>query len=86
MKEQESTELLKYLFGHASQAQYVCTIKWENAGDLILWDNTCVMHRATHGDFEGRAKRDMRRTTVHDSSSTAWGLNEVGSAYRAGFP
>jgi len=33
------------------------------------------MHRATGGSFEGKFVRDMRRTTVHDDSSTAWGLN-----------
>lgn len=33
------------------------------------------MHRAAGGSFEGKFKRDMRRTTVHDNSSTAWGLN-----------
>ena len=39
-------------------------------------DNTAVMHRAAGGSFEGNHVRDLRRTTVHDSSSTAWGLNE----------
>ena len=35
-----------------------------------------VMHRAVGGSFEGKYKRDMRRTTVHDPSIHAWGLNE----------
>lgn len=39
-------------------------------------DNTAVMHRAAGGSFEGKHVRDLRRTTVHDASSTAWGLNE----------
>jgi alpha-ketoglutarate-dependent 2,4-dichlorophenoxyacetate dioxygenase len=34
------------------------------------------MHRAAGGSFEGKYARDMRRTTVHDGSSYAWGLNE----------
>lgn len=33
------------------------------------------MHRACGGEFEGKHIRDMRRATVLDSSSTAWGLN-----------
>lgn len=41
--------------------------------DTILWDSTAVMDRA--GEFAGEYRRDMRRTTVHDSSSQAWGLN-----------
>lgn len=51
-----------------------------------MWDNTCVMHRATLGAFEGKFKRDMRRTTVHDASSYAWGLNKVGDTWRSGLP
>lgn len=35
-----------------------------------------MMHRAAGGSFEGKHVRDLRRTTVHDASSTAWGLNE----------
>ena len=42
------------------------------------WGSTCVMHRAGKGTFAGKYKRDLRRTTVHDSSSQAWGLNGVG--------
>jgi alpha-ketoglutarate-dependent 2,4-dichlorophenoxyacetate dioxygenase len=53
---------------------------------VIVWDNTFVMHRAAPGGFEGKAKRDLRRTTAHDASSTAWGLNNVGSTWRAGLP
>lgn len=33
------------------------------------------MHRACGGEFEGKYIRDMRRATVFDASSTAWGLN-----------
>lgn len=59
--------------------------QWTDVSDLILWDNTCVMHRATGGSFEGKYVRDMRRATVHDSSPHAWGLNPPSSA-RMGFP
>lgn len=43
------------------------------------------MHRASGGSYEGKYVRDMRRATVHDSSSMAWGLNQVSTA-RQGFP
>lgn len=43
------------------------------------------MHKACRGSFEGKFVRDMRRATVHDSSSTAWGLNEQ-TDFRAGMP
>ncbi|KAJ5540328.1 alpha-ketoglutarate-dependent 2-4-dichlorophenoxyacetate dioxygenase [Penicillium frequentans] len=76
LEEGESRALFERLFRHATQAKYVLRVRWENAGDLVLWDNTSVMHRAVGGEFEGKYRRDMRRATVHDGSSSAWGLNE----------
>jgi alpha-ketoglutarate-dependent 2,4-dichlorophenoxyacetate dioxygenase len=76
ISKEASDELLKTLMEHATQEKYTFSVKWENEGDLIVWDNTCVMHRS--GRFDGGYVRDMRRTTVHDASSTAWGLNQRG--------
>lgn len=81
----ESTDLVERLLRHASQPKYVLRVDWENNGDLVIWDNTCVMHRAAGGAYEGKHKRDMRRTTVHDTSSHAWGLNER-TTKRMGLP
>lgn len=72
----ESDTLVKELLDHCTQEKYTFSVKWENEGDMIIWDNTCCMHRS--GKFEGGYVRDMRRTTVHDGSSTAWGVNRVG--------
>lgn len=47
-------------------------------------DNTCVMHKACGGSFQGRYIRDMRRATIYDSSSTAYGLNTFWSRTREG--
>jgi alpha-ketoglutarate-dependent 2,4-dichlorophenoxyacetate dioxygenase len=74
----ESDALLERLISHATQEKYTIEVPWHGVGDLVMCDNTRVMHRATGGSFDGRFKRDMRRTTVHDGSSTAWGLNERG--------
>ncbi|CAK4031155.1 taurine catabolism dioxygenase [Lecanosticta acicola] len=82
---EKSQALIEQLYNHCCQQKYVVSIPWENAGDMILWDNTCVMHRSTGGSFEGKYARDMRRATVHDSSTQAWGLNEQ-SVERMGFP
>jgi len=73
---QEGQEILDRLIKHCTQPKYTVSVSWHDPGDMIVWDNTCVMHRATGGAFEGRYRRDLRRTTVHDASSTAWGLNE----------
>lgn len=73
---EKSAALFDHLFKHATREANTVEIEWQKPGDLVLWDNTCTMHRAVGGPFLRKYKRDMRRTTVHDSSSTAWGLNE----------
>jgi alpha-ketoglutarate-dependent 2,4-dichlorophenoxyacetate dioxygenase len=74
---EDSTALLKKLMDHCTQERYVASVPWENPGDVIIWDNTCVMHRSGPYAGAGKYKRDLRRTTVHDSSHQAWGLNEL---------
>lgn len=85
MEPSESRALIDRLYSHAIQPKYVVEIEWEGVGDLVIWDNTCTMHRAIGGEFERKYRRDMRRVTVHDSSSQAWGLNEH-SNVRQGLP
>ncbi|KAF2012472.1 taurine catabolism dioxygenase [Aaosphaeria arxii CBS 175.79] len=75
LPENESNALLKKLMDHVTSPKHVLHVDWINTGDMIAWDNTCVLHRATGGGFEGKHIRDVRRTTVHDDSPTAWGLN-----------
>ncbi len=76
----KSADLIARLNRHATQDKYTVSVPWLGPGDLIIWDNRCVMHRATGGSFEGRYRRDMRRTTVHDDSPTAWGVNSPETA------
>lgn len=83
--EAKSDALLKRLLDHTTQEKYRTSVAWENPSDLIIWDNTCVLHRAGSGTFAGKFKRDLRRTTVHDASSTAWGLNDPSLSKRPGF-
>lgn len=75
--------LRERLYRHATQDRYVVSVDWDHEGDLVIWDNTCVMHRATPGEYEGKYPRDMRRATVHDGSSQAWGLNDRTAARQA---
>lgn len=72
----ERDELFQQLYQHAMQPQYTVEIEWQSPGDLVIWDNTCTMHRAVGGEFLRKYRRDMRRVTVHDGSESAWGLNE----------
>ncbi|KAF4866600.1 Alpha-ketoglutarate-dependent 2,4-dichlorophenoxyacetate dioxygenase [Colletotrichum siamense] len=74
LSEDEGRERLDFLYKHVTQEKYVVSIPWTEVGDLVMWDNTCTLHRGT--PVVGSHKRDMRRATVLDSGAEAWGLNE----------
>jgi alpha-ketoglutarate-dependent 2,4-dichlorophenoxyacetate dioxygenase len=59
--------LLHDLNTHATQRDYVYSHKWA-AGDLVIWDNRCTMHRGRPHDEN--APRDLRRATTLDVGST----------------
>ncbi|KAI0193095.1 alpha-ketoglutarate-dependent 2,4-dichlorophenoxyacetate dioxygenase [Astrocystis sublimbata] len=82
---EDSWDLVKKLNAHATQDKYVVAVSWRDVSDMVIWDNRAVLHRAGPGTFEGRFIRDLRRTTVHDDSPTAWGLNEPGTPFSAFF-
>jgi alpha-ketoglutarate-dependent 2,4-dichlorophenoxyacetate dioxygenase len=64
---EEGRQLLRELIEFATQPQFVRAVSWKQAGDLVIWDNRCTMHRAT--PFEDTVyRRDMRRTTVFDAA------------------
>jgi alpha-ketoglutarate-dependent 2,4-dichlorophenoxyacetate dioxygenase len=61
----EGLALITKLIELATRPQFVYRLKWQDPGDLVIWDNRCTMHRAT--PFEDTVhRRDMRRTTVYD--------------------
>ncbi|WYZ35907.1 hypothetical protein EsH8_X_000554 [Colletotrichum jinshuiense] len=74
LEEAAGREKLEFLYRHATQEKFVVSVPWKRAGDLVMWDNTCTLHRGT--PVVGSHKRDMRRATVLDGGSEAWGLNE----------
>jgi len=59
--EDEAQDLLDELIEHATQRKFVYHHEWK-VGDLVMWDNRCVMHYAVH-DY-GDAPREMHRVTV----------------------
>ncbi len=58
----ESLPLITWLQEFSVMERYTYRHVWQS-GDMILWDNRCVMHRATWYDGE-RYKRLMNRTTL----------------------
>ena len=61
MTREESRPIIEYLVGVGSSLDLTMRHSWE-PGDVVMWDNRCVMHFAIH-DY-GDAKRDMQRVTV----------------------
>jgi taurine dioxygenase len=66
----EAGELLFTLMSHATQRQFVYVHEWSE-GDLVVWDNRCLMHTATWYDAEHQ-KRLMWRTTVSGNPGPAY--------------
>jgi alpha-ketoglutarate-dependent 2,4-dichlorophenoxyacetate dioxygenase len=58
----EARAYIRDLTEHATQPDFVYSHKWR-VGDLVMWDNRTVMHRATRfRDLE--EVRDLRRTSL----------------------
>jgi taurine dioxygenase len=57
----ESDALLEELWAHATRDEFVWGHDWR-AGDLIVWDNRCTMHR--RDAFDPTFRRVMHRTQI----------------------
>jgi alpha-ketoglutarate-dependent 2,4-dichlorophenoxyacetate dioxygenase len=64
----ESRAFIAWLNEFATQPQFVYSHAWRD-GDLVIWDNRAVLHRATAYDTH-RHKRLMQRTTVGGDAMT----------------
>jgi len=69
MPTDEARALLRDLLERATTSERVYTHRWR-AGDLVMWDNRCVLHRGRPWD-ENRYRRVMHRTTVAGAGPTA---------------
>ena len=58
---EDSEALLDAVWAHATQERFAWYQKWR-AGDLILWDNRCVMHR--RDAFDENLRRLRHRTQI----------------------
>jgi taurine dioxygenase len=62
MAQAEADEILDVLFEQQIRPAFVYRHRWRDR-DLVMWDNRCVIHRAT-GGFEYPDVRTMHRTVV----------------------
>src|SRR3954470_20894260 len=65
LPKEEGDALLAELYRHIIKPEFVYTHHWQ-AGDLLLWDNCAVQHKATF-DYDLPLRRLMHRTTVRGS-------------------
>lgn len=61
MSLEDSEALLNRLWAHASQEDLAWFQKWK-VGDLLIWDNRCVMHKRTA--FDPNERRLLYRTQI----------------------
>ena len=81
----DGAALLDELMAHYTSPQFVYVHEW-TVGDLIIWDNRCLVHSATW--FDGAAEqRMMWRTTVrgnpgaiYDGEARSWVEKELATA------
>jgi alpha-ketoglutarate-dependent 2,4-dichlorophenoxyacetate dioxygenase len=69
MPTDEARGLLRELLVAATRQELVYSHRWR-VGDLVMWDNRCVLHRGRPWD-ESRYRRVMHRTTVAGDGPTA---------------
>jgi alpha-ketoglutarate-dependent 2,4-dichlorophenoxyacetate dioxygenase len=65
----EARALLRDLLAFATQRDSVYTHRWR-VGDLVMWDNRCILHRGRPWN-ENLHRRVMHRTTVAGQGPTA---------------
>jgi alpha-ketoglutarate-dependent 2,4-dichlorophenoxyacetate dioxygenase len=63
----EARALLRDLTEHATQRKFVYAHQWR-IGDLVMWDNRAMMHRARR--YDPAEVRELHRTTVADDRPT----------------
>lgn len=62
MDHKEALPLLDELLAHASQSQFEYRHQWR-AGDLVMWDNRCMLHKA-NGDYDMAQLRYLYRVML----------------------
>ncbi|HET9473913.1 MAG TPA: TauD/TfdA family dioxygenase [Steroidobacteraceae bacterium] len=74
---EDSDRFIATINSHIANPAFRYAHKWR-AGDLVVWDNRCTLHRATPYEVF-KHRRDMRRATINEygpevSSTTALGI------------
>ena len=65
----ESKLILNRLLSHATSEDFVYKHKW-SVGDMVIWDNTGTLHRAT--PYDPLSGRELRRTKLEGEEAFAF--------------
>ena len=63
----EGAVLLDRLLDHATRREFVYAHRWRR-GDLVMWDNRCLLHRAVANYDLSRDRRILHRTVLKGSA------------------
>ena len=61
--EEESRAILDEIYALQAEPRFIYPHKWQ-VGDLVMWDNRCLLHART--DFSREERRMLRRVTIED--------------------
>jgi len=64
---EEGRALLDMLTAHAVEERFVYRHKW-HAGDMLMWDNRCLLHRANPNFDAARFPRVLHRTCLRGTA------------------
>ena len=78
---EESEALLGALWAHATQPELTWTQKWK-VGDIIIWDNRCVMHR--RDAFDPNSRRIMHKAVCKGTAPAYTAPSTSGSRHPRG--
>ena len=67
LDQNDADALLDELIAHSIRKQFRYRHKWSN-GDVVMWDNRCINHRAT-GGYQYPDIRHLYRTTVEGEAT-----------------
>jgi alpha-ketoglutarate-dependent taurine dioxygenase len=59
----EGARLLEALLVHTTRREFVYSHRWRR-GDLVMWDNRCLLHRAVANYEVGSERRILHRTVL----------------------
>jgi taurine dioxygenase len=50
--DERAQKMIELLYAHSTRPENVLTHTW-SPGDVVIWDNGCVLHRADHAEVDG---------------------------------